>query len=241
MFMRSQKRSQNPTMVVNASSSGPSSQRSLLKFLSRSRKKRADSIDSTTVPTIAEESLDYSTTSSTGESKQRRHITSSPVTSSQQGVYSRAANHIRRRKASSTSASSHHTMVVIEDDDGSDCESARLPERVDDRFCKTLNECQPSQIEQLRIYRTEVAPIVCYESDDNDDVVKEHQDAEKSLALKSRLEALEVQQRLLGKDHPDVVFMTQRIRRLQRRGHLESESGLRSSSTPFYYHHHATQ
>jgi hypothetical protein len=214
--------------MADASASS-SSQHSLMKFLSRSRKNRADSIDST-AHSIAE-SLDYSTTSRTGELKQRRHITSSPVTSSQQGVYSQAASYNRRRNASSASASSLRTMVVIEDDDGSDCESARLPERLDDRFCRKLNECEPSQIEQLRKYRTEVAPIVCYESDDNDDVDKEHQDAEKSLALKSRLEALEVQQHLLGKDHPDVVFMTQRIRRLQRRG----------PSTPFYYHDHATQ
>lgn len=227
-------------MVLDACSSSSRSQRSLLKFLSRSRKKRAISIDST-VPSI-DESLDYSITSSNGELRQRRHTTSSPLNSSQQGVYSRAASYIRRRNASASASSHRPTMVVIEDDDGSDCESARLPERVDDRFCKTLNECEPSQIEHLRKYRTEVAPIVCYESDDNDDVVKEHQDTDhKSLALKSRLEALEVQQGLLGKGHPDVVFMTQRIRRLQRRGHFESKSGPRSSSTPFEYDHHATQ
>jgi hypothetical protein len=224
-------------MALDASSS---SERPLLKFLSRAGKKRAVSIDST-VPSI-DESLDYSTTSSNGESRQRHHITSSPVKPSQQGVYSRAASFIRRRNASSASASSHRTMVVIEDDDGSDCESVRLSERVDDRFCKTLNECEPSQLEQLRKDRAEVAPIVCYESDDNDDVVvEEHKCAEESVALNSRLEALEVQQRLLGKDHPDVVFMTQRIRRLQRRGHFESRSGPRSPSTPFYYHHHAMQ
>jgi hypothetical protein len=230
-------RSQSPTMVHDASSS---SERSLLKFLSRSGKKRAVSIDST-VPSIGE-SLDYSAPSSNnGESRQRRHLTSSPVKPSQKGVYFRAANFIRRRHASSTSTSSHRTMVVIEDDDGSDSESVRLSERVDDRFCKTLNECEPSQLEQLRKYRAEVNPIVCYESDDNNDVVKEHQCAEKSVALNSRLEALEVQQRLLGKDHPDVVFMTQRIRRLQRRGHFESKSGPRSSLTPFYFHHHAME
>jgi hypothetical protein len=217
MFMRSQ----NPTMVLDASSS---SERSLLKYLSRSGKKRAVSIDST-VPSI-DESLDYSTTSSNVQ----------PVKPSQQGVYSRAANFIRRRHASSASTSLHRTMVVIEDDDGSDCESARLSERMDDRFFKTLNECEPSQLEQLREYRAEVAPIVCYESDDNDDAVKEQ-----SVALNSRLEALEVQQRLLGKDHPDVVFMTQRIRRLQRRGHFESKSGPRSSLTPFYFQHQAMQ
>jgi hypothetical protein len=222
-------RSQNPTMVVDASAS---SQRSLLNFLSQSKKKRTISIDSTmhsTMPSVSEECCLNSTTSSIGESRQLRHIASSPVLPSQQGFYSRAANYIRRGK------------VVIEDieDDGSDCESTRSPERVEDRFCKTLNECEPSQLEQLRKKRAEVTPIVCYESDDDDDVVGEHQDAEKSLALTSRLEALEVQQRLLGRGHPDVVFMTQQIRRLQRRGRFESKSGPRS--TPFHYHQHAMQ
>lgn len=229
-------RSQNPTMVLDASSS---SQSSLMKFLSRSRKKRAVSIDSTE-KTMTETSLDFSTTSSIGELRHRRHITSSPVISSRQGLYSRAASYIRRRNVSSPSASSHRTMVVTEDNDGSDCESARLPERMDDRFCKTLNGCEPSQLEWLRKHRAEFNPIVCYESDDNNDVFEEHQDAQKSLALKSRLEVLEVQQRLLGWDHPDVVFMTQQLWRLQRRGYFESRSGPRSS-TPFHYHHHAMQ
>jgi hypothetical protein len=212
-------------MVLDASAS---SQHSLLKFLSRSRKKRTISIDSTM--TSISESLDYSTTSSTGELRQRRHIiTSSPVVSSHQGVYARATSYIRRRNVTSPSASSNHTMEVIEDD-GSDCESALLDLRVEDLFCKTLNECEPSQLEQLRRNRAEVAPIVCYESDDDDnEVVKEHQDAVKSLALKSRLEALEVQQRLLGKDHPDVVFMTQQLRRLQRRGNTDTASCVRRS------------
>jgi hypothetical protein len=131
-------------------------------------------------------------------------------------------------------------MDVIEDD-GSSCESARSLERVDDRFCKTLNKCEPSQLEQLRQKRAEAAPIVCYESDDSEDVGEEHQDTEMSLALKSRLEAVEVQQRLLGKGHPDVVFMQQQLRRRQRRGRFESKSGSRSPSTPFYYHPHAMQ
>jgi hypothetical protein len=215
------------------------SQRSLLNFLSRSKKKRTISIDST-VPSVTE-SLDSTTgTSSTGELRQLRQITSSPAFSSQQGIYCRAANYIRRRNAPSASASSNRAMDVIEDD-GSSCDSARPPERVDDRFCKTLNKCEPSQIEQLRQNRAEVAPIVCYESDNSDDVVKEDQDAEMSLALKSRLEALDVQQRLLGKGHPDVVFMQQQLRRLQRRGRFESKSGPRSPSTPFYYNPHAMQ
>lgn len=106
------------------------------------------------------------------------------------------------------------TMVVTDDHSYKELVPS---ERLDNWFYAGFNECEPSQLEQLRKKRGQVAPIVSYESNDSDNGVKH--DAERSPgpspALKSRLEALEVQTRLLGEDHPDVVFMMQQLRRLQ--------------------------
>jgi hypothetical protein len=204
-------RSTKPAMMDDVDAR---SQRSLKNFLSRStRKKRTISFDST-VPEAESESIGASRHSSTVELRQR-------------GVCSRAASYILRRNVSSVSdrtviESTNHTMVT--DPEG----------RLDDRFSSGLNRCEPSQLEQLRLKRAEIDPIVCHESDDNDEE-PQPQDAGRSVILKSRLEALEVQQRLLGMDHPDVAFMMKQLRRMQSKGRFESKSGPRPLAKPLYH------
>jgi hypothetical protein len=79
---------------------------------------------------------------------------------------------------------------------------------LEDMFSRGLNHCTPESLPSLRQYRSKVAPIVAYESDEELD---NH--------IKARLEALEVQQELLGADHSDVLFLQKRVcRHAVRRG-----------------------
>jgi hypothetical protein len=111
-----------------------------------------------------------------------------------------------------------------------------------DIFHSKLNKCDAQLLPDLRKQRAEIAPIVCYESDDDtertsisstsstslysfspepqqllDEAACIMQEAQVDRALQSRLEALSVQQQLLGSDHPDVLFLASHIRQHRRR------------------------
>jgi hypothetical protein len=101
------------------------------------------------------------------------------------------------------------------------------PERVEDRFCTELNECEPERLANLREKRAKVSPIICYESDDDEEGA-----AAANPALKSRWEALQVQESLLGKDHPDVAFLLQQIGRLQCKSRLSPSPRRVLGTTP---------
>jgi hypothetical protein len=165
-------------------------------------------------------------------SRQRRHqdaCTTSTISSSQQhqmnktiksgSSFSRAVAYLQRRSPSSI-------VVVDAPVHTSEQQSAASirHRRVQDPFSTELNECcDASTLADLRKKRAEVSPIIIYESDDEEENATDAP-AEFDVAFKSRLEALHVQQRLLGKDHPDVNFMILHMDRLQCRRSSRPES-----------------
>jgi hypothetical protein len=94
---------------------------------------------------------------------------------------------------------------------------------LDDMFHSRLNQCNPEALFHLRERRANISPITCRESDSGDDAVTDYSTHHQGLglhediALQSRLDALRLQQELLGFDHPDVLFLAQHIRQHRRR------------------------
>ena len=182
--------------------------RSFMGFLGRSRRnsKRSESIDITVIDGSSDIGEECES-SSRSRQLQEKHAS----LTLEKGAFSRAVTYLKRR--------SPHSIVLPAspvDEQISNSQSGR----VQDIFCTELNNCDPSSLPDLRRQRLEEAPIICHETDDDEEENK--QAAEDDVALKSRLEALEVQQRLLGKDHPDVNFMVQHIGRLQSRRRSDS-------------------
>ena len=117
--------------------------------------------------------------------------------------------------------------------------------RIEDIFHSKLNKCNAEALPELRKQRAEIAPIVCYESD-NEDNGNETTSAPTpttttdnesfasadfanlphiDVALQARMDALLVQQQLLGSDHPDVQFLANHIRQHRRRLSSTTSSG----------------
>ena len=105
--------------------------------------------------------------------------------------------------------------------------------RIEDIFHSKLNKCNAEALPELRRLRAETAPIVCYESDDEgsgnetaaspptltlgtESFTSEVADStnlpQNDAAIQARMDALSVQQNLLGSGHPDVQFLANHIR-----------------------------
>jgi hypothetical protein len=136
------------------------------------------------------------------------HSASATLNSPRSLGFSRAASYLMRRSLAPKSR-----VVGVElEKEFSGC--VREEGRVDDLFSSELNRCSTAALPQLRLERAELYPIVCYESDDEDT----HNQAG-DVVLEARIEALNIQEKLLGKDHSDVIFLSRHVQRL--RGHSE--------------------
>lgn len=103
--------------------------------------------------------------------------------------------------------------------------------RVDDIFARTVNRCSDSALPELRLERAGLYPIVCYESDDEGSDGNAGKQPRDNVVLGARLEALKVQEGLLGPDHPDVIFLSRHIYRLLAPGESLRLSLERASTT----------
>lgn len=157
----------------------------LVKLLSRSSKQRGISIDLSCATTAS-----YSDTFEDSQSSEfyRKHqrVPSDPL----------------EERLSTPS------LLFVQEEDTTQQESPQST-RVLDLFNAEINECDKAKLPLLR-RRRETDPILCYESDDEEE-------EDRSVAMQSRLEALRIQKELLGEDHPDVAFMQQHILRLAAR------------------------
>lgn len=162
--------------------------------------------------------------------------------------FSRSASYLMRRALSNKrgieaeiiekdESSSIHSSASSDDDSGTHFDAR--DGRVDDIFSSELNRCSTSSMHQLRLER-DLHPIVCYESDDGesqDDSCLESHPSGVDAAIDGRLEALKIQERLLGKEHTDVIFLSKRTQRLRGQSELLRSSLERSSvaSRAHYY------
>lgn len=144
---------------------------------------------------------------------------------------SRAASYLMRRTFSrkSTMLGEEHEKEPI----GGVSEAGHI----DDIFASELNRCSTSTLPELRLQRAELYPIICYESDEEDSDGRNENSTHEDVGLVARLEALKVQERLLGKDHTDVIFLSRRIQRLRGTSELlrlSLERGCTTSSRAHY-------
>jgi hypothetical protein len=117
---------------------------------------------------------------------------------------------------------------------------ASVTGRIDDIFASELNRCTASSLPKLRLERSVSFPVVCYESDDDEDTDMGSSSLASSddTVLDARLEALQVQVSILGKDHTDVLFLSRRVQRLRSQSellHLSLERIPPSSSRAHYF------
>ncbi|GKY96162.1 hypothetical protein MPSEU_000576200 [Mayamaea pseudoterrestris] len=109
-----------------------------------------------------------------------------------------------------------------------------------DLFHSKLNQCDSQALPILRQKRAHLAPILCYESDCEErpemqskkhslaDLLDYSSSAELQAAdcgLQCRMEALLIQQQLLGPCHPDVTFLASHIRMHHRRQSSAASTG----------------
>lgn len=148
--------------------------------------------------------------------------------------FSRAASYLMRRSLVPEGALEGGAPEGGELKEEPNCEASEVG-RVDDIFSSELNRCSTPSLPQLRLERAELYPIICYESDDEDtdDSTKNPTCA---VLIEARLEALKIQEHLLGKDHSDAIFLSRRVHRLRAQSdllRLSLERGCTMSRTHF--------
>jgi hypothetical protein len=129
----------------------------------------------------------------------------------------RAASYLLRRSSSSRCPEGGKSSPEGKDDGLTVPEPSTQEDgyRVEDIFATALNRCDCSaNLILLREERSVSCPIVIYEGDsesEGQDSCSTLKDSGDHLAHQARFQALQAQEALLGKDHPDVQFLARKI------------------------------
>jgi len=210
--------------------------KSFLKFMGRSKMKRGESVDDLSLKTSSttdREDIEDAVFFLRGS--RHKHALSLSM-----GAYSHAISILKGRKPPSiTLADSESCKYSSGTEPPAISSSGENPIfRIEDPFNSELNRCDARALPHLRVKRVD-APILCYESDGDEysllqnaeDEMEGQQEqkgcgsaptsspaaTEADVALRSRLEALQVQKKLYGSEHPDVRFFEEYIARHRRR------------------------